>query len=527
MLDIIIDSKTITGRRANNEDTALACKLSDDTCIIAVADGMGGAAGGEIASSLVIFQLKKFITEAFTLEPHLELKNLKLLLSEAFHKAQLIVAERIREEPELAGMGSTLTCLLVHKGVYVWGCIGDSRIYRLNGKECQLITKDHTYIQELKDKQSLEPDNETVIKYSHILTRVIDGGKDVPDIYPLDKPYESLVQNDLFLICSDGLIENKAVDNTEFIRNTIISSQNIPVAAENLVNAAFSAGSADNITVALMFAGDIVAVFDNSALSSGSNQKTFPGNKPLRKNKNKLLLVSIISLSAILIAAILTSMGAFSGLFDNNSLGLKIKGIEEESQIRHALSVDPLNKDIEGENTAGDTISEAKPISSGYDTSDIPVDEIHYTDYKDEITDLISKGEELYNQKKFDEAIQKYKKALDHDPSPLNISMIKDRIKMCAREADQYRKSVELGDDFMKKKDYNNAILCYTKALSFKPGDKSANGKLVEAQKKFNEHKNTVPTVEKAESATQENKTINNQTVKDTNYKQNPANPGK
>ncbi len=237
------------GRRKNNQDSYLALKLSDDIYFFAVADGMGGAVGGKKASELVLQSAREILGER--LKKGIRPGDLKNVLSDIYENAQRSIAKAVEEKPELKGMGTTLSCVLILGNKYVVGNLGDSRVYLLRNGQLHQITEDHTYIQDYKKKTGRDADPNILKQYGHLLTRSIDGGKDRPDLFPLEKDYELLVESDVFLICSDGLITDKTSEDTSLFRNYILGTKSLRQAAESLVSMAYYQGSGDNISVVL------------------------------------------------------------------------------------------------------------------------------------------------------------------------------------------------------------------------------------------------------------------------------------
>ena len=157
-----------------------------------------------------------------------------------------------------------MTAVLIHKKCYAWGNLGDSRIYRMSEGAMHQITEDHTYIQEYLKNSKKKISEKILDQYSHILNKAIDGGKDEPVIFPEEEPYVDLKEGDLFLLCSDGLIINKADDLSGTFRTFIQKSEEIKSMAGNLTSWAFENGSSDNITVLIASYGSLkkVQAFD-------------------------------------------------------------------------------------------------------------------------------------------------------------------------------------------------------------------------------------------------------------------------
>lgn len=268
-------SHTFQGRRKNNEDACLAVQLNPDNILLAVADGMGGAAAGEIASKLAVEVLQEHIQS--NLDGLDKNSDFKKILFEGYRKIQEAINKRITEIPEYQGMGTTLCAVWIYKDQYIWANLGDSRIYFLNDKIVKQITKDHTYVQDFMDKHGAEVPKEIAQQYGNYIMRSMDGGKDVPDIFPLNKPFETIHKNSAFLLCSDGLIPDKLETISTHLHQIFLSQKSLKAAANALVKFAYDKGSTDNITVVL-----------------GENGKVKRAAKNIRVPK--ILLISTIAL---------------------------------------------------------------------------------------------------------------------------------------------------------------------------------------------------------------------------------------
>lgn len=244
----ILHAKTDRGRRKNNEDSFLARKIGEDAYLLAVADGMGGGVAGELASSTVIEVLEQSVLTSLT--HNTAATDLKSILIEAYHMLQVRLHEKIERDPDLAGMGTTLTVLLVHQQNYVWANIGDSRLYKFHNGEVTQLTKDHSHIQELIDSGK-NPDAAYIAAHSNLITKVIGNTTEEPDIYPMDSSYDTLFPETTLLLCSDGLITNHPEDEIrKSIEQIYFSGTNLDSTFDLLIQDAKEKGSRDNITVA-------------------------------------------------------------------------------------------------------------------------------------------------------------------------------------------------------------------------------------------------------------------------------------
>jgi serine/threonine protein phosphatase PrpC len=241
-------SHTIAGRREENEDGVLILPLGEDGYFCAVADGMGGIKGGEVASATVLTAAREFLAKRFS--GSVRTDQLKKVLRDLYAAADAAIRRKQKENPLLAGMGTTLATLLVKGDKYVVGNIGDSRLYRLSGGRLRQITTDHTFVQEMMAKSG-KLDAGVIKRFSHVVTRSIEGGKEKPDIFPADAKHFTLEEGDGFLLCSDGLIIDKSTDQAVSLERHFMESGSLKEAAARMVYSALDAGSSDNVSVVL------------------------------------------------------------------------------------------------------------------------------------------------------------------------------------------------------------------------------------------------------------------------------------
>ncbi len=298
MAEISLFSKTIVGRRSNNQDACFAKLIRPGVYFLAVADGMGGAAGGQIASSLVIEVAEKILREEFSYEVRPE--ELKGILERVFLSAQKSIAARIKSDSSLTGMGTTLTCVLIDHDNFVWGNLGDSRVYLLRDDKLSQVTHDHTLVQNYVDSTNEKVSDNILSQYSHYLLKSLDGGSDEPDIFPQGKDFESTRNGDMFMLCSDGLITDKSEKDTAVLKQLLQSPRSLNEAAEKLISAAYQNGSKDNITVVIAQVGKRKPV----RKSSEKRQPGFSG-KPrvtakLRREGLAILSVLVAGVAVLL-----------------------------------------------------------------------------------------------------------------------------------------------------------------------------------------------------------------------------------
>ena len=229
-------SESIAGRRPYQEDAVLTETLSDGRIVVAVADGMGGHAAGEVASAEALESLVEALEDGETLEG-------------AFHLANRRVHSRARE-PGKQGMGTTLVVMVLDGDAYHVANVGDSRGYLLDGIGIRRITRDHSFVAEAVEHGQSEEEAKAS-QWKDALTRSIGTDTEVEvDVFG---PF-SVEQDSAVLLCSDGLY--KVMDD-ERIRALYVQSGGPTGAAQSLVATALEDGSDDNISVAVAEFGEI------------------------------------------------------------------------------------------------------------------------------------------------------------------------------------------------------------------------------------------------------------------------------
>ncbi|GAB2678063.1 PP2C family protein-serine/threonine phosphatase [Thalassiella azotivora] len=219
------------GRYKNNQDSAYA-----GPHLLVVCDGMGGHAGGDVASSTAIGELAALDDEAHGSDDALQ------HLEDAIHAANRRMKERVAEDPDLAGMGTTVTALLRSESRLALAHIGDSRAYLLSDDVLTQVTKDHTFVQWLVDEGRITPDEAEVHPQRSVVMRVL-GDVDAGD--ELDTSVREARVGDRWLLCSDGL---SGFVSDETLADTLREVPDAAACAERLVELALRGGGQDNIT---------------------------------------------------------------------------------------------------------------------------------------------------------------------------------------------------------------------------------------------------------------------------------------
>uniref|UniRef100_UPI0025FDA905 protein phosphatase 2C domain-containing protein n=1 Tax=uncultured Corynebacterium sp. TaxID=159447 RepID=UPI0025FDA905 len=225
--------------RGNNEDSAVAASH-----LLALADGMGGHAAGEVASQLMIEALlplnAMFHGDAPGSAPAITPDRLPGLLVEAMDAGNRAIAAHVDENPTLDGMGCTLSSLLFLDGRMGVCHVGDSRGYLLRDGVLTQITKDDTYVQSLVDEGKLDPADVSSHPQRSLILKALTGRPVEPTLQLLDT-----LPGDRFMLCSDGLSDPVSADT---IRE-VLGEGTPDTAASRLIDLALRGGGPDNVTV--------------------------------------------------------------------------------------------------------------------------------------------------------------------------------------------------------------------------------------------------------------------------------------
>jgi protein phosphatase len=224
------ESSTGNKRRRNEDSFVVAPPL------FAVADGMGGAQAGEVASKLAVATLEDAGADAGSAGGE---ERVLALIREANRR----VYERSNTDPAVSGMGTTITVALVEGTHVTFGHVGDSRAYLLRDGVMEQLTEDHSLVNELMKSGKLSPEEAETHPQRSVITRALGTDPDVD----VDTFVVEAREGDLFLICSDGL--TSMVGDEDILELLGRHHDDLGRAAKSLVAAANSAGGEDNITV--------------------------------------------------------------------------------------------------------------------------------------------------------------------------------------------------------------------------------------------------------------------------------------
>ena len=229
---------SLTLRYAARSDRGLIREGNEDSVyagprLLAVADGMGGMAAGEVASNIVVRALEP-------LDEDVSSNDLVDALRGAIGHANQQLRDAVEANPALEGMGTTLTALLFSGARLALAHVGDSRAYALRNNELHQITRDDTYVQMLVDEGRITPDEANTHPQRSLLTRALDGREVEPEF-----SVREARPGDRYLICSDGLSSVVSMETIAEAMRLDDPSQ----AANRLIQLALRGGGPDNITV--------------------------------------------------------------------------------------------------------------------------------------------------------------------------------------------------------------------------------------------------------------------------------------
>ncbi len=220
--------------RDHNEDAVLPAPGESgegDRLLAAVADGMGGHVGGEVASQTAIETLA-----VVSGSPAMRVQA-----------ANVAVRDAAEQQPRLRGMGTTLTVVEIEDGTMSVGHVGDSRLYRLRDGELAQLTQDQTYVAEMIAAGRMTPEEAEVHPYRSVLLRAVGLEANVE----VETAETDVATGDVILICSDGL---SAMVPDDQIASLLAGNEEPGQAATALIGAANAAGGADNISVVVVAA---------------------------------------------------------------------------------------------------------------------------------------------------------------------------------------------------------------------------------------------------------------------------------
>jgi serine/threonine protein phosphatase PrpC len=245
---IRFSGSTDVGRvRDHNEDDLL---VPSEMPLAVVSDGMGGHACGEVASRLACETLDRFYKESAADSPatwpfrmpqlHVERDR----MSAAVKLANTVIHETGASDSSRRGMGCTIDAIYFHQGRYYIGHVGDSRVYRIRGKQISQLTEDHSLLNDYKRMKEMSGEELESFPHKNVVVRALGLG---PHVF-VDILVEEYQKGDIYLLCSDGL---SGMLDDEAILSIVGRFESIDTASRTLVQQANEAGGVDNITAVI------------------------------------------------------------------------------------------------------------------------------------------------------------------------------------------------------------------------------------------------------------------------------------
>lgn len=229
--------RTETGRRIANEDYC-SIPAENEKPIVIVADGMGGHRAGNVASCIAVESITKYIETS-------NITNTRMLLQHAVSYANKQIFEAAQQDEKCSGMGTTVVMAYVRPQRFTYANVGDSRLYHFSGGELKLITRDHSFVEELVRSGVITREQAETHPQKNILMRAVGTSP----FLKADTGTVEWKEGDIIMLCSDGLHGSLNVRRAEEILET---ENDLLTACDRLTETALAAGSSDNITVVLV-----------------------------------------------------------------------------------------------------------------------------------------------------------------------------------------------------------------------------------------------------------------------------------
>ena len=238
-----INGNTDVGRtRIANEDAYRFGTFDDGASWAIVCDGMGGVHGGKIASSTAIDMVSQKIRKCYN--PSMGMASVENLLLSSITTANCIVYDRGIGDSEIEGMGTTIVAVIIKNGEACIAHVGDSRAYKISDGKIQLITKDHSLVQEMLDLGQITQSEFENHPRKNIITRAMG----VEEKIEIEFNTVEFGADDVLILCSDGL--SGLVEQKDLLE--IYNSSEFSTLSDKYIEAANDNGGVDNITVVVM-----------------------------------------------------------------------------------------------------------------------------------------------------------------------------------------------------------------------------------------------------------------------------------
>ena len=246
---ILLVGETDTGKvREHNEDTIA---IDPDIGLLVLADGMGGYNAGEVASGIAVKTIVNLVRESVEREdlagtdPLTQLSRRSIVLRDAIQRANKIIYQTAKTQPQCEGMGTTVVGALFHDDRVTIAHVGDSRLYRLRRGSFEQLTSDHSLLQELVDRGFYSPEEAQRAANKNYVTRALGVEPNVE----VGLREEAVDKGDHFVLCSDGLSDMVEDADIHLTINTF--GDNLGSVAKHLIQLANDNGGRDNVSVLL------------------------------------------------------------------------------------------------------------------------------------------------------------------------------------------------------------------------------------------------------------------------------------
>ena len=280
-VDVVVSARTDTGRsRDHNEDRFLVADLTSRDasfhpdgrkfplgpkgCLLLVADGMGGAQGGEVASQMTVDLIYERLSTTWANDPDSTVELFGSRVREAVENANTLIYERSNRSVDLQGMGSTATVVGILDGFFLVGQVGDSRAYLIRNGLAVQLTHDQSFVQRMVDTGRITEEQASRMPTKNIILQALGPS---PTLEVVETRHQVL-RGDKVLLCSDGL--SGVVEAAEIA--TVVTEEDDPsTACQRLVDLSNARGGPDNITV-------VIACVTGHGLTP--SEEVSPGDEP-------------------------------------------------------------------------------------------------------------------------------------------------------------------------------------------------------------------------------------------------------
>ncbi len=240
---------TDTGKvREHNEDTI---GVDGDVGLLVLADGMGGYNAGEVASGIAVKTIVNLVREAFAREdwegtdPETGLTRPSIILRDAIYRANKIIHQTSKTQPQCEGMGTTIVSCLFYDNRISIAHVGDSRLYRLRSDRFEQVTMDHSLLQELVDRGFYSQEEAQRATNKNYVTRALGVEPNVE----VEINEQAVHKGDYYVLCSDGLSDMVEDEDIHLTISTF--SANLDSVAKQLTQLANDNGGRDNVSVVM------------------------------------------------------------------------------------------------------------------------------------------------------------------------------------------------------------------------------------------------------------------------------------